>query len=338
MTVGLFGWYHKGNFGDDLMAMMFTEELVKRGYEVVLWGIEAKKAEQWGAKTSRDVDSFLSSIDVLVFGGGGILANAHVRDDFDRLVEGIVQEASSRRIPVHGVSLGGDGTLAPECVSSGRKALLEHVSLLTVRNPQDLDDVARFDVQAHFHHDVVWSCPQYASLDLVRKERAESKKRILANVEEKSVYRRSFIVAIQIANFLSPASRAEYLSIIRESGELHTLQNRLQNSGLMDYTSYPGVEKTLRRVGAADILISSKMHIGMCALAMGIPFVSVFGEEKTRIMMENLGIERFFVGKRPLKAVTALSRAFSESGCLSHSFDEEKRDARNHIERLLHVL
>jgi len=320
------------------MAMMFTEELVERGYEVVLWGIEGEQAEQWDAEASRDVDSFLSSIDVLVFGGGGILANAHVRDDFDRLVERVVQEASSQRIPVHAMSVGGDGTLAPECVSPGRKALLEHVSLLTVRNPQDVDDVAQFDVHAHFHQDVVWSCPQYISLDPVKRKRNGSTKRILVNIEEKSVYRRLFVVATQMADCLSPASRAEYIGIIRESGELHALQKRLQGSGLMDYTSYPGVEKTLRRVGAADILISSKMHIGMCALAMGIPFVSVFGEEKTRIMMENLGIERFFVGKRPVKAVTALSRALSESESLSHSFEEQKKDARNHIERLVHVL
>jgi polysaccharide pyruvyl transferase WcaK-like protein len=338
MTVGLFGWYHKGNFGDDLMAMMLTRELLGRGYEVMLWGIETKQAEQWGAEASHEVDSFLTSTDVLVFGGGGLLANAHVRDDFDHLVERVVQEASSRGVPVHGVSLGGDGTLSPDSISRGRSMLLEHVSLLTVRNRQDVSDVAQFGVQAHFHHDIVWTCPQYLSFDPTTTRSFSKSNRTIVNVEEKSFYRKTFLFILQVAMCLAPNFHLEHLSIIREDGDFHTLQKRAEDYGLADYTPYPGVKETLNKIIKADFLISSKMHIGMCALAMGIPFVSVFGEEKTRVMMEAVGVDRFFVGNRPMKSFKTLFGAFSDSGSLRQSFDEEKRDAQGHVERLVAVL
>jgi len=335
MTVGIAGWYHRGNFGDDLMAMMIARELTKKGWDVVLWGIDEEEASNWGATSIQKEEKFLSEIDVLVFGGGGLLANAQVEDDFDSFLRVLVEEATSRGIPIHGISLGGDGSLGSETISPGRKALLENISLLTVRNPQDVEDTAEFGVDASFHHDIVWQCGRYLEEFDSSTETHGGSKNILVNIEEKSAPRKTFILLTGLLRIL-PSFRVEHLNIVRSMEDFHRLQKQLHHYGIVRYSAYSSVQSCLARIKRADAVVSSKMHIGMCSLASGSKFLSVFGEEKTRIMMENIGIEEFFVGKRPgklLRATKALCRSESPG-----AFEKQKRDARNHLDALIDVL
>jgi len=300
VTIGLAGWYHKGNFGDDLMAMMITKKLVREELDVVLWGIDEEEAMRWGATSIRERQSFLSMIDVLVFGGGGLLANADIEDDFDKFLKSLVEGATNRGVAIHGISLGGDGSLTPSTISPGRKALLENISLLTVRNPQDVGDVAQFGVDSSFHHDIVWRCEEYIS----RSKRSNNVSRewgsVIVNIEEKSKVRKLFVLISSVYGSISP-QRFRYMGIISRDENLHNMQKFLGHNGIINYEKYESVESCLRKIQRSSLVVSSKMHIGICSMALGGDFLSIFGVKKTKIMMGNINKKGFFIGKSPVK-------------------------------------
>ena len=337
MTVGIAGWYRKGNFGDDLMAMMFAKELRSHGFDVLLWGIRGTEAEQWGATSTSQIEEFVSSIDVLVLGGGGLLANASVEDRFDRFLSTLVREAEERSIPIHGISLGGDGTLSPKTISPGRKALLNRVGTLTVRNKRDVADVRACGADATFAHDIVWICGQYTDMDIQQDRQRE---RVLVNVEEKSTARKLYIVAVCGVQAITTKRKFSFLNIIREENPHHRLQQLLSDSGLISYHQITGVDDCLNRIKQSSLVISSKMHIGVVAFSLGIPFISVFGEPKTKIMLKGIGTEYCYRNSilSVTKSLIDATRPSSLPTVKGSVLDNIKDSSKKHFRLLLKTL
>lgn len=338
MTVGVVGWYHRGNFGDDLMAMMFAKELRSHGTDVLLWGIRDVEATRWGAKSTSQIEEFLESIDVLVFGGGGLLANASVEDQFDRFLSGLIRKATSQNIPIHGVSLGGDGTLDPETVSPGREALIRAADTLTVRNKRDVADVKAFGESATFAHDMVWTCEKYT--ETASSRGAGQEERILINVEEKSKARKLYVLAACGIQMVSGQRKFDFINIIRTQNPHHGLQRKLSDTGIINYHQITGVDDCLHRIEQSSLVISSKMHIGVVALALGIPFISVFGEPKTKMMLSGIGAGHSYKSSisDTAKTLIDVARGNSPMAVKKSNLEDIKDSSKEHFRLLVNAL
>jgi hypothetical protein len=72
-VIGLVGFYRYGNFGDDLYCHLFATFLRGLGYPVRMYALDNSYLRVEGAETIDELPTFLDSIGVLVYGGGGLL-------------------------------------------------------------------------------------------------------------------------------------------------------------------------------------------------------------------------------------------------------------------------
>jgi hypothetical protein len=73
ITVGLFGYYGRHNFGDDLMAMLFARAIQNCAAECLVFGWDAALARRYNVQATRALDEFVTRSDLVVYGGGGAL-------------------------------------------------------------------------------------------------------------------------------------------------------------------------------------------------------------------------------------------------------------------------
>lgn len=281
-VIGLFGAYWINNFGDDLMALIFAKNLRKLGYEVLIFGLNNYE-NPYGAQVEKKFDSFLESIDCLIIGGGGFLVPKKLTSsydlDMDKKSQKLAATVKHKRIPCFAVSVGGNGSLAveKEDLPKGWRELLGSCNAISVRNEKDLPLANKFCQDVEFNDDVVW-----LSKTLLTNQSGNSYRdygQLLVNLSGKGRRGKIFGFLIQSC---SPFYNLKFI-------EISTDLSRKKNC------STPGepVEEILHKLINADLIISTKLHIGLASLAMGGRFVSVLGPPKVQALLRSLNADYF---------------------------------------------
>ena len=163
-VVGIFGYYSSANWGDDVMGRLFAQLVRDAGGEVRLFTTNPDAAYFAGIATARDPAAFVDASDLVVYGGGGLLATKH--DDaspFAQAIDAIVNAAQKSSTPVHALSVGGGGQPGSALPGFVRR-LLSAADRVTVRNRSDLETVRDFNRGAEWYQDVLWLTPSHYRL------------------------------------------------------------------------------------------------------------------------------------------------------------------------------
>ena len=75
MKAALFGYYGQDNFGDDLLAVIFSRFLKQLNIEFSVYKLPKGNAEPDGLDVADSVESLVSGKDVVIYGGGGVLCD-----------------------------------------------------------------------------------------------------------------------------------------------------------------------------------------------------------------------------------------------------------------------
>ncbi len=307
MKIALFGNYNQHNFGDDLMAVLFGLFLQRRNVEFSVFGLHPGYAESRGFHVVRSFDELLDGKDMLVFGGGGFLCDEWTygkQYEADRCE--IIALARRKRIPIYGFSLGGNGRL-PRPLRPFQRLFLETARYISVRNAQDLDWIGKLDEPPPMDYfpDVVWQTSSF--FPRLRKKRQRI--RVGIQIHASPLIRRA---ALYLPVFLSAWTRLQksldfiLLDTTGKNQNLTRLKRWFGGSPNVSYYQFERLEKDLDLLSSLDLLCSTQMHSGMVCLSYGIPFISLFGHAKTKLMLTDIRLPSLYCGHRDMPRLSAL--------------------------------
>lgn len=276
-TILIWGFYHQGNLGDDLMGAMIYEMLEEIGARPIIY-TPNKRFDKMGY---RMVDDFRkASPDTIVLGGGAFFkTSAASKQSIEVELEQLAAFVRERAIPVHGVSLGSDGASKLTAMSPARQAIVfddnfQSVSLrlaadrqLGLKNTTHLPDIVLLTALCS---------RRYRRLEPI--EPNGQVPRTLVNLSRRS--------ARHLPHILWRA-RDSSLAFFRA----HTGDGYM--TGEVTVPGYKTISDDrlpaqLGYIAAADRIISAKLHPGVIALSYGTKFESVYPRPKTTAFLNEM--------------------------------------------------
>lgn len=287
MKIGLWGSYDKGNFGDDLMAYMISSYLTGLDMEVILFSPTPELVSECSCDSTNDIEKFVKSCDYVVIGGGGMLINnsilrffaKRVAFDFEvsffKLLRAVVKY--NRKLIC--ISIGGDGENYLN--NPFKRKLFENPICLggSVRLESDLNTVD--SNLFSYIPDIVLQTPIFFKSD--NSLNNTGKKRIVLNLKSGS------------EKFLE-----RFISDYRDSLDIITFGSHLPSSGnnyelisKENHFVFKKLKESVEFLSRADLIISSKLHVGVTGLSFGIPFISYKGPNKAVEFLKSVKLDNF---------------------------------------------
>jgi polysaccharide pyruvyl transferase WcaK-like protein len=288
--VGIVGYYHYGNFGDDLMAIAVARVLAARGAAPVVL-TDNPCFERAGCEIQTDVDALVQSCDAIILGGGGALLSVGAMGKvsypgkYSDLLEQVARRAANRGVPLYAVSIGGDSPDATRRLRPGIVAFLTSPTFqrATVRLRDDLACLERLGAEASYYPDLVLSVP--AILPSVRREGSGIPGRLgLQSVSRRLVRR--------IAHLARRGVVPPPLMIFASQAELGGKARAVSDAYGIESYQVHDVLPAARAIGGLQAFIGSRLHVGLLAAAGGIPFYVADAQRKVERFFDDLDIVR----------------------------------------------
>ena len=278
------------------MAISIANYLKKKGHQPIVFRLDRRLAEKFDIETETSVSALVAQTSFLIIGGGGMLVgNSGIRrifspiarkfeNDFKQLKKALEKFKKN----IYPISIGGAGKKDVRLPRSRERFFASNfVREGTLRLKGDLSLTERmgksftyfpdilFDIESHFkvrslrkpHDGEIW-----IGLNLISKD-MEGEYWLDKLVEEarKVPHLKLFFIRTHLENY---QINYEYCP-----------ETSLPNVKPYNYSD---VEDTLNLLTSLDIIISSKLHVGLTSLALRTPFLSFKGKDKTKAQLREL--------------------------------------------------
>ena len=299
-SIGLIGWYWDGNLGDVLMAWMHVRVLSEQGYRVRVLRLPEPFAREHGMEVVQDPVELVEGADAVVYGGGGLFTRIH-RDrretgPFGNDCETVLAESERRKTPILLCSVGGDG----EDLGQWRpwqEGFLRQARAISVRNHADAEWIRRRGVACDWHADVVWQTPEFLP-PVGRDGRA-----LGALLQWPPSGIRGPLAAI--------SRIGEALGTMRRFHGIWREWARDSGAGVC-YSRSLAEDTDLIR--GSRCVLSARLHMGMLALAYGVPYLPFMPVPKTELMLAEAGWKGPIVRSKPHALLQLAKVAFLGAG------------------------
>lgn len=295
-AVALAGFYGYGNFGDDLMAVIFGRHLQSCGTPCRVFRLCAPYAAAAGLPVAESVDHLLDGVDTVVWGGGGLLVSWNERR-FRKAFSGVVEEsealiaaARARGLRLIAMSIGGSGEPISSLTPAYREAVVTHASHVTVRHPGDVSALAARGIVADYFPDVVWQTPVLFPQPV---KRARERLRIGIDLYGANLAREGaqyFVVLLQALIWMRRDCTFVLLNSRNATVAGARRLDRVLRGRNVERYRFHHLEEDLATIASLDLVLSSRLHMSVVALAYGVPAISLYSEAKTRRLFADLSL------------------------------------------------
>lgn len=323
MRVGVWSCAWLNNFGDDLMEHMIDAQLRASGRDTVLY--RPRWSEATAGATPDEVDRFVASVDVVVIAGGAWLCPFTGSLTTNRSLAELhllTVAAEQRDVPLLPISIGSNGQrprlnrtqvdfLSSPMLRSGTFRLRSDLSVVSQVPLRERRFEAFSDICLSVGRFVADSGPVGSHSSGRAGVNLSSQKRALALAAPLRAFVRSFD-GIQSMGQRAPAMDAA----------LRSARRTITYEEPIEFT---------RQLSSMSCVMTSKLHVGVVALALGVPALSLRGQAKTKAFFDETGLPDLYLGVPELELATWRSRV--------RRFDPEslelaKLDAARHFEFL----
>ncbi len=283
-AIGIFGFYSWMNFGDDLMARMFADEVIQVGHKPILFfeGNELPEAFA-GLEVEGSIKHFVEKCDKIMVGGGGILSAETGRKSpifykfRDQTLE-LVRKAEEMRKPLAAFSVGGNGIGGDIGLHIGIASLLtsRNTEVVTLRLESDSALIEKTGMAYEVGPDIVYSSKLAEQAS--HKPLNGRKLRIGLNLYDRKPDR----IIKKLLNCLPGA-----IPITVSTGEI---ERKLVTSDREEIRYEGNLEDYMGKLVSLDLLITCKLHLGITALMHGIPTILFFGPQKAQACYREAGL------------------------------------------------
>lgn len=315
--IGLFGFYKHGNFGDDLMALLFSRVLKDSGYRVISFACRPDLAAECGIEVVASIDALVNEADAIVYGGGGILVPHEMKagseySAYRRDLAELVKKVEQAEKPLAAYSIGGTG--------AGHDSLPEPVNLLIGAGALSSCTLRLRGDQAHFDSNVP---PPAVYPDVVLQtsavfpfeadeNRAETDRYVIGvNVGRRYVDQRLCRI-LRLVQRRFRRVDIKFFDTFTQDSPVRTEEMRSAEEG--ENVRYTSVRKHLEEISKVEMLFTHKLHIGVAALSYGIPTISWVGSAKARSFLTEAGAGGGVVGAGRQEALLLLLKMLASGG------------------------
>jgi hypothetical protein len=338
ITIGIYGAYSQGNFGDDLMALICANEVLKAGQSPLVYGLSEKACSLQGCQVTHDLNEFLAKSNKFIYGGGGLLTVKRVTSDFQMAmrseIKKIIKHASeySKEIGVFSIGSNGDLSVLPVDYAMG---IASAASVATVR--LNVDQSWPFmPISTESYPDIVLSIKSCLSTSFVQPLYKSPRIRVAINISKRLGY-----LSIPILLILSYARNFDVIYVAahsRERGFGSDFQLPVLITKLFKRLENIRIENSLlalSEISSWDVIISSKLHVGVAAMALGATFFPNSNNAKVYSFFCDIGVTST-CWQGALGFFTALFRLpyhrFNDKEWLA--IENAAKDSRSHLDAI----
>lgn len=306
MKVAIWGSYAYGNFGDELMALQFAVHLKRLGARPVVYRLHELLAERFEIETAPTAQTLLSNAAFCIFGGGSLLSPNKVgprwyTDAKKREYREFITALELHGCPLYFLSIGGDGRYSgPQGITDYRKRLLSSPCCrqATVRHPQDVQTIKRdYGMDACYYPDVLLDVGRFWGLR--RKVRLDGAEHIGINLPKQHGWLLNWLRAVKVAR---RGVVYHFLGTVRpagDHGELPVEVMPVRSASRIEQHLYKDPIELLKLLSSLDLIVTTKLHIGLTALALGVPYLCVGRSLKAKAFLEGIGALFAYLGDEP---------------------------------------
>jgi len=337
MKVAIWGSLNYGNFGDDVMNVIFALEVKKMGAIPCLYRLDADLARQYGLDSVDNLDDLLKDASFSFIGGGSWLESRKLGDSYEEDFHEFLRKLHEYNMPFYAISIGGDSIVDRSKLSDDRIKLFSDPLFQggTVRLEESMELMRQLGKRVELHPDIVIDSAKYfVPTPAVRRE-ADRKFRIGITWTGRDRYLSRLIRGL------------EWLPPLYRNYEIFFLNTHLPRYGLKYEYQYDGASKNIHNkqyetledfygfVQSLDCMISSKLHPGVAALSCGTPFIWMKGSDKTRSFLKTVGLDQYEYSKKEVmwlilaKSIIPLVRNYSLA-----EFERQKPVTAGHLNYL----
>lgn len=353
MKVAIWGSYAYGNYGDELMALLFALYLKRLGAHPIVFCLNESLAQSYGVGTTESADELIRGSAFCVFGGGSLLsANKEGPDWYsqqkEREYEHFRVALEKHKCPLYLLSIGGDGAFDTGVdIAPYRQRLLETglCKFATVRQEDDVRTLQeKYSIEARYYPDVLLSIADFWDVGEDRDDNG----RVNVGLNLPRSYRRS-IAALHLLKDFKRDTAFHFIRTVRSQPGTERLNSELTPRKLTSNFREHGYEDpapTLKFLSTLDVIVTSKLHIGLTALALGTPYICVGKSLKCKAFLHSIGADFAYWGDlaprdqriRVLRTLMSQRRIDElRQRYESVSLEEQKRLSRGHLDLLRSV-
>jgi polysaccharide pyruvyl transferase WcaK-like protein len=340
-TVGLFGYYGRHNFGDDLMAVLYARAIQDHDAECLVFGWDAELGDRYGVQTTRTLDEFVARSKLVVYGGGGALLPQPQSNPFSQLIGDLVDACQLKSVPLACLSIGGAGRPLRDVTPASRRRLVESATTVTVRDPNEALLLRDAGVRADFFDDVVWTTA--AAFPHVRRSHADDNVvRIAVNLYPNDAFRRQLDASCNSVARRPGDVQWQFVESHTFSAEYRQAYFPASGSERFQSVQFQGVDHGLEFLSDCDMVVTSRLHIAVAAMSFGIPSVALAAEPKTKNCFAHLGLQANCWNDNGAERLARLAEP-AERDAVAAAFEQLNRtaiqaSAAGHLERLRQLL
>jgi len=342
--VAIWGYYNYGNFGDDLMAVMIGHQLRANGYAPIVYRLDPIIASEAGVLSTYSLRELLNGAHYCIIGGGMFLASEEPNNPASSsiladlvILKNLLEELN---IPVIGISIGGSAKGQNDKISEQMKDLISSSQFkgTTVRLPSDLQLLSFTKKPVRLHHDIVFTSSKYYDQSSIK---TVPDVEVLIHQSNALPNRIIFWIIAVIGNLLG--RRTKFLQTYVDNASPQGAELGSESSNALKYESITNILSGLNK---AEVLISSKLHVGVCAVAFGNCFVSLGGTPKTLGFLKTIRRAHFFYPRVTCKkfimvGLLVLSRRYRKRMCARFrlgNLSDFTHDAQGHFDFMFDML
>ena len=300
MKVGIFGNYSNGNFGDDLMGVIFAKYLKSLNLGVCLYSKSKVFKDKYGIPVISSLKEFLEQTDILIFGGGGILIprkKSAGLNLFHNELEELYKTCNENRNPLYLISIGGYGLPLKKIYPEVRSKLLSASTAVTIRNPQDLMAVSQAGKKGKFYHDIVWTAHRFFP-KLTSRSNNNKKIGVCLYFDGFFISRFNFLNSFlkyiikkvfEISFGLNKNYEFIFIDIHNTTNEFSALNLSSKRYNYYE-RRFSDLEDDINFIQTLNLLITNRLHLGVVALSFGIPVINFSKENKILLFFKNCGL------------------------------------------------
>ncbi|HCV79940.1 MAG: hypothetical protein CMP12_19075 [Zunongwangia sp.] len=297
LTIGIWGNYNYGNWGDDLMAIIIAEYIKKNGHRTIVYRLDEDLSKEHNIPSERSVDKLVRDSDFLLIGGGGMLVGnslvkrllSPIAKKFERDFKDLNKSLKAHGKKIYPITIGGEEKMEVS-LSKSRSDFFKSDSVPggTLRLKGDIPFVHTFNKNFIYYPDILFDIKNQFELGKTL-EKPENEIWMGVNLINKNLknekWHLDLIEIAQKRNNLKVFFIKTHLPKYKQDYEFVPNKEN-DNVKIHQYTS---VEGTLSLLKNLDLVISSKLHLGLTALSLGTPFFSYKGKGKTISALNSIG-------------------------------------------------
>lgn len=311
-TVAIYGYFGYGNFGDDLMAIIFGTHARRLGYRVKVYKLCANYAGWARLEVVHSLSELTDGVEIVVLASGSLLVSGLSSQTFgiskklsanlalgDQEFAELMELTWRHDVPLCTLSIGGDDKSAGELPAIKRR-LLQACIYASVRNPQDVPRVRQLEIPCDYYPDVVW---QASMLVPIEETPPAERLRIGVDLYWSNLLRQGALY-LPFLLYLVVIFRRDMDFVFIDTTNLsaekfRAVQPPFKLRNISRY-QFQTPNKDLLLAASLDLVLSSRIHLGIACMSYGVPFLSLFGEPKTRLFLQNIGLSDCVIRHRKL--------------------------------------